>query len=533
MLLYLLPLILHSFIFGEVSGEEGAQRGSSIESEMDSYDISSMFSEVRACMGPHWYEKAIKLYEDTINSQGSQEEIWHAKFMIGNIYNITGEWENALSQYLDAYQYYPVRAEPLEKISKYYRENKQNNLAYLFASQGKKISYPTNQEFFVDDEVYNYRFDEDLSIASYYTPFREEGLKASDRLLFNRKTPPHIKYNTEKNLRFYVQSLPNLRLKSLPIKPPLIREGSQLRCNPMNPSILKTDDGYTVICRCVNYTQEKALYYRLIDPNAGDKGVVKARNFLLQYDKNFSLLSQKEIIDEISQSMKCPPYTSVQDVEDCRVFEYKNALWATGTVWDMDIYHMPKIGLYKLGDSSSNSKQVFMEYFIPLEGPVPGLCEKNWLPFIKDEKIHVIYGYDPLTVYSIEPETGCRTQVLQHEQTNNFSNFRGSAGPVPFDDGYLVVIHQVVFDDGRHYFHRFLYLDEDYNIKSVSQPFTYKGSRVEYCCGMTIDHSGSTLIMTVGIEDREAILAFIDLASIRSLLSFPEKDVYFQNVNYK
>lgn len=465
----------------------------------------------------------IQKYLDTIANEGSNEEVWYAKFKLGEINEIMGQWDKALEYYLEAYQFNPGRAEPLEKLSKYYRLQGQNNLAYLFAAHGSKIPHPPENSLFVSPQVYDYRFDEELSIAAYYTPFKDEGLAAIERLTRNKKAPASVRYNAENNMRFYLQNLKNVRLINLPIRLPLLREGSTLRCLPANPSILKTDDGYIAICRCVNFTQRGAMEYKLLEPRPDGKVLTKTRNFLLKYDKDFKLLSQKEIIDEISGPMKHKPHTDVEGIEDSRIFKYENALWATCVIWDTNEYHIPQTCLYRLADPdsspSTDKSRISVDYFIPLQGPDPKRCEKNWLPFIKDGKIYTIYSYDPLIVNQVDPATGRCKEVIRHEQTNDYTTFRGSAAPIKFDEGYLVVIHQVAFaNDGRHYFHRFLKLDNDFQITHVSKPFTYDHNGVEFCCGMTVDHSGKNLIMSLGIEDRQAMLAFVDFDTIRSLL---------------
>ena len=83
-----------------------------------------------------------------------------------------------------------------------------------------------------------------------------------------------------------------------------------------------------------------------------------------------------------------------------------------------------------------------------------------------------------------------------------------------------MMVHEVVQmpDYSRCYLHRFVYLDKNFIIKTVSRPFTFTHFGIEFCCSMTIDHTGTQLIMAVGIEDREAYLGFVDLSIIRSLL---------------
>ena len=256
----------------------------------------------------------------------------------------------------------------------------------------------------------------------------------------------------------------------------------------------------------------------MIDPEMKGKYLGKNRNFLLQYDKDFHLLSQKEIVDTLSDPQKFKPHRNIEGIEDIRLINYKEQLWFTCTTQDMTPHHVPQIGLFQLSNASEKTS-LSTESFFSLPGPSPSICEKNWLPFVKDGMLHAIYSYDPFIIYKIDPlEKTCK-QVQCEEQQYDFSNFRGSASPIPFDDGYLLLIHQLSFNnEGRVYLHKFVYLNKDFKITHTSRPFTYQHQGVEYCCGMTIDHLGSDLIMSIGIEDAQAFLAFVDLKTVRSLL---------------
>lgn len=481
-------------------------------------DPSNVFYLAQSYKAMQQYDQAITWYTTRISQGGERDEVWYSKFMLGEIYNLLGNREKGLEYYLDAYEYNPARAEPLEKITLHYRLNKQYELAYLFARQGIKIPYPPIGSLFVDPSIYNYRFDEELSIAAYYTSFKQDGFESIEKLLLNKSFPTAVKEQAHRNLRFYVQELKDVHLKSLPINPPLIRDDSTLKYNPMNPSIIKTDNGYSAICRCVNYVQKGGKDHKMILQNPHEKFLMKTRNFLLEYDKDFNLVSQKEIIDELSSSLKYSPRVPIEGFEDSRLFKFNETLWISATVHDMDTSHMPQIGLYRLPASSSNPSKIHVEHFIPLKRPRKDLTEKNWLPFAKDKYIYMIYSFDPLIIYKVDPATGEYTEAVNREQKHDYSYYRGSAGPISFMNGYLVVVHHVAFDNDRFYFHRFLRLDADHNITHYSKPFIYEHHGVEFCSGMTIDHSGTNLIMTVGIEDREAILAFIPLDTVKSLL---------------
>jgi hypothetical protein len=156
-----------------------------------------------------------------------------------------------------------------------------------------------------------------------------------------------------------------------------------------------------------------------------------------------------------------------------------------------------------------------------LKGPDPFRCEKNWLPFVQKGTFYVIYSYDPFTIYKPDMQTGECELDLIYEPTHDFTQFRGSAGPIPFDDGYLILVHEVVHypDFSRCYLHRFIYLDHRFFVKQVSKPFTFLHQGVEFCISMTLDHTGTQLVLPIGIEDSKAYLCLVDLKTIRSLLT--------------
>lgn len=459
------------------------------------------------------YEEAIKWYHERIEKQGDKEEIWFSKFMIGECYEFMGKWGDATFWYLDAYQSNPERAESLHKLANYYRYQGQNNLAYLFAKHGSRVPFPDNPILFNSPPLYDYQFDEELSIASYYTHFKDDGYKAISDLSLKRSAPWYVKENAYRNLMYYVQNLKNARYHTITIARPLILEDSDQHYNPMNPSIQKTKNGYSVICRTVNYTQTGAKIFNTIDP----MGIFRTKNFLLHYDQDFKLISQQEIIEKLPRERIRA--ISIEGLEDCRIFDLQGKTWFTCTTSDTNPTGNLQISLCKLSEEKWG-RTIQVDKLVPLIGPDLNRTEKNWLPFIKDEQFHVVYSYDPFTIFKPNMETGQCETVVSYQPTHDFSRFRGSAGPLELDGGYLMLVHEVTLfpDYSRCYYHRFLFLDKNFKVQKVSQPFTFFHLGIEYCCSMTLDHSGKQLVLAVGIEDREAYLGFVDLDTVRSLL---------------
>lgn len=152
-------------------------------------------------------KEAVRWYEARIAVDTGKMEVWYSKLAIGKIYEELGLWTQALRYYLDAYACYPHQAEPLYRIALHYRCNEQYHLAYLFAKQGLQIPRPQDQFLYICHPVYDYQLDEEMSIVAYYTPFREDGFAAANRLVLKKDIPLQTKNLAFYNLLFYVQPL--------------------------------------------------------------------------------------------------------------------------------------------------------------------------------------------------------------------------------------------------------------------------------------------------------------------------------------
>ena len=460
------------------------------------------------------YDDAIASYAKRVEIAGNLEEVWFSKYMIGSCYEDMGIWTNALYWYLEAYQFEPDRAEPIRKIATHYRMQGQNDLAYIFAKHGLRVPYNETQNLFPPSPLLDYQFDEEISIAAYYTRYRDEGYAASSDLLLRKDTPDHIREQGYRNILFYAQNI-KARSQSIRIPLPPINPDSTQCYYPMNPSIQKTEEGYKVICRAVNYTQVGAKHFETIDA----EGIFRTKNFLLHYDRSFKLLSQREIVENLPRE-KFHAFI-VQGLEDCRIIDWKGGSGFFCTTFDSNPSGAIQVSFCKFPAEDAPYGPIEVEQLTPLKGPNPNRHEKNWLPFLKDGAIHLIYSSDPFIIYKPDLETGECTTVLEYVPEHDFSRFRGSAAPVPFDEGYLMLIHEVVQlpDYTRNYLHRFVYLDQDFVVKKTSKPFTFSHNGVEFCISMTIDHAEKHLILPVGIEDHEALLYFVDLNEVRSMLT--------------
>jgi tetratricopeptide (TPR) repeat protein len=453
------------------------------------------------------YEEAIRLYQKRIEEGGELEEIWFSTFMIGSCYEELGAWGKALTFYLEAFQMYPDRPDPIQKIATHCRKTGQNDIAYLFAKHGSLITRTLDQNFFSYPPLADYQFLEEISIAAYYTRHKEAGFLAASELLLRKNVPLWVKGQNERNIFYYVPNLKNAKYQSLRLSLPLIQQGLKERYTLAGASILKTDTGYKLICKAVNYTQTGGKIFHTVDPT----GQFRTKNFLVSLDREFQVLKELEIIENLPRERF--PAFNVEGLEDLRLFEYGGSDWFTCTTTDTNPTGAPQVSLCKLSNGS-------VEHLIPLLGPDPTRCEKNWLPFVHNDKLQLVYSYDPFVLMTPELDTGESKASIAQESHLDLSHFRGSAAPIPFDHGHLILIHEAVdFPDyTKRYLHRFLFLGPQFQIEKISTPFVFVHQGIEHCYGMTLDHSGTKLILTLSVEEREAYLCTLPTESVRAML---------------
>ena len=199
---------------------------------------------------------------------------------------------------------------------------------------------------------------------------------------------------------------------------------------------------------------------------------------------------------------------------------------------------MPQIGLCKLEEQENN-------YIIKIKRPLKLIKEdrpeKNWLPFSYGNQIQFIYGYSPTEIRTPSEKfedlgnTSDHLEnaaIVSHKTTLNFERFRGSAGPLQFkidesETGWLIVVHEVSWNDdtSRVYTHRFVYLNNKFEIIKLSEPWYFESHGIEFCRSMCDSHTSNEIILTCGLKDEEAWCYNVSINRIKEML----KDVdYFK-----
>jgi hypothetical protein len=371
-----------------------------------------------------------------------------------------------------------------------------------------------------------------LVLICFYIQNRAKELKITEQLLFQRYLDSEIYNNTVYNLQFYVNKLDYDDRIETPVTLPTINIDSNdlEKYRSINPSIIKTKNGYTVIARGVNWNQTHANSYISLSTD----GKIRTRNYLVHLNKQFQLISQHEIVDK---SVRTRYDYHVLGLEDCHLFTVGSQLYFTCTTLDSrNTAVRPQISLCKLPSNPTIKGEYDVTDVIPLDCEYNNIPEKNWLPFVNNNnEIHFVYYYEPMTIKKWKPTETNRGNVIVTKRTKceyNLSRFRGSAGPLPYryqnNSGYLIVVHEISpislksNERGRIYWHRFVWVDINFNPKRASHVWYFNHIGVEFCRSICHSHDENKILLGMGIEDKSSWIYTMSSSKIDEYLSYHE-----------
>lgn len=264
----------------------------------------------------------------------------------------------------------------------------------------------------------------------------------------------------------------------------------------MNPSVCQHRGELWCVVRCVNYSMNERQQWVIHDPY----NVVRTENYLgrLRADGEFV---NPRLMQDLDPAARVRDAIAV-GYEDMRLASIKvrgkDALTGSATVCDRHpgtLRRIVRLHLTPKGDVRRAEVQ-----------PTNQLHEKNWMPLSVDGKLAWIYSLDPTAILP-GPLRECPF-ALDHQ--------RGGAA-MPLKKGYLCVTHEVLPIDGkRAYLHRFVRLDEKFNVVAVSPVWVFERYGIEFCAGIAHGRPGQ-LVLSYGVHDREAWIAHVDLREIERM----------------
>jgi Glycosyl transferase family 2 len=135
------------------------------------------------------FDEARQRYLQRAAAGGWEEERWTAQYRAAQMGQSMGlPIEIVRSEFLQAWQARPTRAEPLHDLARMHRLRDEFALAELFARQAMDISLPSDI-LFVDQSVYDWRCLDEYAVACFWSGKIDAGRVAMRQILDERKFP--------------------------------------------------------------------------------------------------------------------------------------------------------------------------------------------------------------------------------------------------------------------------------------------------------------------------------------------------------
>jgi len=140
--------------------------------------------------------RSLKFYKERISRpDGYPEEVFYSQFRVGTIMRALEEpWNLIMNEFLKAYSFDPLRAEPIKAIIDYYLSVGEWHNAYLFSKFAKVNFHDRNpypqRLLFVDESLYIWKILEVHAAASFYTQRYDESRVTYNEMVKISKEKP-------------------------------------------------------------------------------------------------------------------------------------------------------------------------------------------------------------------------------------------------------------------------------------------------------------------------------------------------------
>lgn len=433
------------------------------------------------------------------------EETWYAQLRRSRGFRDSGNEEEFVKTALEAFRLRPLRAEPLHDLARYYLGKSRGDIAIIYADAGLSLPFPEGDCLGVEEVVYHTALKEVFTIAASYSKNPEEkerGRVICNWLSLSKDVPDRVRGLARLNYNWYAEParsiMPSMQFYPISIDTP---DGFK----PGNISIAREGDGFVVLIRAVNYDKLESGYF----DRHGDTSF-RQRTLLARLDANLQITSSIEVL--APQDMPRPQHTDSLGFEDPRPIIWRGDLWCISSVRQLNPDGRAEMVLARIAETPQGNK-VLTDWRVLASG-MPVQWEKNWMPQVMRDELRFIYSVGPTRILS---ESG--DVLVQEIPSVAVENFRGGSQAVSFDGGWLMVIHEWENVRAiRHYFHRFIWFDENNRLNRISRRFFFQRIASEFVAGLAWHPTGDRLVIGFGIDDHEPTLAVVDAGDVRAAL---------------
>ena len=444
-------------------------------------------------------QKAIETYKKRLDKVGWDEEMWYSKYMIAKCYLEDGDVGHAEEWTQKAIETRRHRVEPAAMMIRHFREKGQQWKAMHYYNQVQGLSYPAADKLFVEKNVYGAFIPYEYTVLAYYiNPDKIAGLKKCIEYL--NKYRDHWD-NVFVNLQFYMPRLTQVgRAHSLNVSCPDrdFRPSSvALLARPGKPLLANV--------RFVNYKILPNGSYEMMENGVYSAGHhVRTKNGWMYLDDALQPTDGVVMMNESGlMGVQKTDWTNIRGLEDVRLFmRGSGKIGYTATTREYSYNGKNRIiwGDYCVGSAAGSLENTFSgsQCMKPVGDSE---CEKNWIAYAAGGKDRIIYRWSPFEIGEVGAD-GQLEIVERHAVPTFFERVRGSSSLVEHEGDYWCVVHTVVYETPRRYYHNLVVLDKTtLKPKKMSVPFCFTDAIIEYCLGFLV--VGGDFVFAYSVRDAD------------------------------
>lgn len=159
------------------------------------------------------WEKSENAYMKRAQMGGWPEEVYYSLYRVAICKALTNRpWGEIKEAFLNAYNYRPIRAEPLFHIAQIYRTKfNQPAIAYIYAKMAADIPFPHQDILFIPEIMYKFAILDELASVAFYAGRPDVGYQASKILLEQGRVPESELPRVQENYRKYQEVMQQIQ----------------------------------------------------------------------------------------------------------------------------------------------------------------------------------------------------------------------------------------------------------------------------------------------------------------------------------
>jgi hypothetical protein len=344
-----------------------------------------------------------------------------------------------------------------------------------------------------------------LAIHAFYAGEHAAGRRACERILAMPGLGQEAAMQARTNRLWYTQGLDELAdttFCQIDVEP--AHEGWSL----FNPTVINHAGELVGVVRSSNYRITDGQY--VIPPEDGGK--IRTQNLLVRFGPDLRPVSCRPLVADYPQTSY-----PVDGLEDCRLRHTASGLGVSATVRNVS----PFDGACRIGIGTVDLEAATVTGLRVLDGLTTQEHEKNWMP-IEGHGGWLYSCHHEGHVVTIDPDPAQPAGWLMARRDASppiAAMFRGGSQLIQYRGGWLAVIHEVAYLNGRRaYEHRFAWFDERLALARLSPTFAFREKQeIEFAAGLA--EVGGRLIVSFGVRDAEAWLVSLPEEHAWQLLS--------------